>query len=344
MTDIFFLVIAAVVSGADDWKHIELFGRSQFEWLQRFGSFKNGIPSHDTLGRFFARLDPEEFSRCFIDWAQQICHLTQGEVIAIDGKRLRGSYDKSSGKAAIHMVSAFATSNNLVLGQTACAEKSNEITAIPELLNLIAIEKSVVTIDAMGCQKDIAKKVIDKKADYILAVKGNQKELFEQVEKVFQITGLDSEDTSIDAGHGRVETRKCSVIKNLEFLDDCEGWKCLKSVVKVTSEVFIKAENKHRTETRYYISSLAKPAIEMNKKIRSHWSVENNLHWMLDVCFREDSSRRRKGYSAQNFNLISKVALRLLSRGESNPNKISKKGKRATAGWNADFREKIMQI
>ena len=342
LTDMIFLVISAVICGADDWYKIELFGKSQISWLRKFVPFAKGIPSHDTLGRVFSAIDYQEFGKYFVEWGNTMSELTDGEVVAIDGKRIRGSYDTNSGLNAIHMVSAFATENRICLGQVSCQDKSNEITAIPKLLELLAIKGCTVTIDAMGCQTAIAEKIRDKGADYILAVKENQKELYEQVEKVFGITKPASVDIDLDSGHGRIETRKCTVIDDLKFLDIEDKWKGLKTVIKIESERFIKSESKTQNEIRYYISNLPANAKSMNYKIRSHWAIENNLHWNLDVVFSEDSSRKRKGDSAKNFNIISKIALTFISKEETE--KMSKNSKRFQAALDTEFREKILGI
>jgi len=336
-----FLVIAAVGSGPNDWVTIEIFGKGQLKWLRQFFPFENGIPSHDTLGRVFANLDTEKFNECFIEWVNEISNVTKGEVVALDGKRLRGSYDKYSGKSAIHMVTAYAADNQLSLGQVATDEKSNEITAIPKLLDVLSLEGCTVTIDAMGCQKTIAQNILDKKADYILGLKENQKGLLEQVENLFIITKPASEAISNTTDHGRVERRKCTIIKDLKFLDGKENWPGLRSIVKIDSERYFKNSGKSETSTRYYISSLSEKAATVNKKIRDHWAIENKLHWVLDVVFREDSSRRRKGDSASNFNIISKIALSLLEKTNMN---IPRSQKRNRAAFDPNFREKILQI
>ncbi len=343
LTDIIFLVISAVVSGADSWQSIELFGNNQQDWLRKYIVLPSGIPSHDTLGRFFSALDHQAFSHCFINWVKDLSVLTKGEVIAIDGKRLRGSYDSYSDKKAIHMVSAFATDNGLCLGQCVCGDKSNEITAIPELLEIIAIKGCTVTIDAMGCQTDIAQKIISKGAHYILAVKDNQKQLCEQVKKLLKITKPSSTDTTHNVGHGRVETRNCSVIDNLTFFDSDKQWKGLKTIIKIDTERFTKIDKKSQKETRYYISSLPPEAADINKKIRNHWAIENKLHWMLDVNFSEDASRKRMGYSASNYNIITKVALSLITKIETKKG-TSQKNKRYLAALSSEFREKVLKI
>jgi predicted transposase YbfD/YdcC len=337
-----FLVISAVISGANNWKEIELFGKSQILWLRKFVPLEKGIPSHDTLGRVFSVLDYKKFSQSFMEWIQTISSLAEGEVIAIDGKRLCGSSDKVLGIRAIHMVSAFASDNGLCLGQTTCDEKSNEITAIPELLDILSIKGCTVTIDAMGCQCKIAEKIIEKEADYILAVKDNQKELHEQIEKMFEINKPQSVDIDVDSGHGRIEIRKCEVVSNLAFFDVEKEWAGLKTVVKIESERFIQVEKRTQKEIRYYISSVAEEAKAMNQKIRKHWRIENNLHWILDVNFGEDSSSRRKGDSAKNFNLVSKIAISLLTKEISEKNSMALK--RYKAALDTDYREKVLKI
>lgn len=234
------------------------------DWLGKYVPLSTGIPSHDTLGRFFGSLDHQAFSKCFIDWVIELSSLTKGEVVALDGKRLRGSYDRFSKKEAIHMVSAFSAGNGLCLGQVCCQKKSNEITAIPELLDLIAIQGSTVTIDAMGYQTKIAEKIRAKRADYILAVKDNQKELHQQVKKMFNIARPSSTNVSNNVGHGRVETRKCSIINNLVFFDSDVEWKNLKSLVKIETKLYSKLEKTTQRETRYYISSLSGDAVKIN--------------------------------------------------------------------------------
>ena len=342
LTDMIFLVIAAVISGADEWTKIELFGKSQLPWLRKYVPLANGIPSHDTLGRVFGMLDHNELSHAFSQWTNQLADLTNDEVIAIDGKTMKGSRNREHGLKAIHMVSAFASANGICLGQVACEQKSNEITAIPELLKLIAIKGCTITIDAIGCQAKIAKQIRKGEADYILAVKENQEELHLQVQKVFEITPVDSSDEDVDKGHGRVETRKCSIINDLAFLDGKEKWVDLSSIIKIESERFIQSKNKLEKETRYYISSLKENAKTINKKIRSHWSVENNLHWMLDVNFNEDKSRKRIQNSAKNFNVFSKIALTLITNEKST--KVSNKGKIYYAGIDPAYREKVLKI
>lgn len=342
LSDMIFLVISAVISGAVDWTHIEIFGKNQINWLRKYAPFKNGIPSHDVLGSVFSSLDSAQFAECFINWISSIAKISKGEVIAIDGKKIRGSYDSNEKKSAIHMVSAFASENKLCLGQVETADKSNEITAIPKLLDLIVTNGSIITIDAMGCQKDIAEKIIDKKSDYILAVKENQKELLEQTEKMFSGNFNVQKDENVDVGHGRAEIRICHVVSDLKFFDVKDDWKGLKTIIKIESECYIKSTGKVSNETRYYISSLKPDAKKINQAIRSHWSIENNLHWTLDVVFGEDASRKRKNNSAANFTILTKIAMALIAR--ENSIKMSMRAKRYQATINPEFREKILKL
>lgn len=348
LTEMMFLVISAVVSGMNTWTEIQDFGEEKIDWLRRFFPYQHGIPWHGTLGRVFARLDSEAFGHYFIEWIDSLRGLTNGEVVAIDGKRMRGSYDKADGKSAIHMVSAYATNSHLCIGQLATAEKSNEITAIPQLLDLLTLEGATVTIDAMGCQKEISRKIMDRKADYILGVKDNQKGLLEQIEKVFNITAAASTHTQHSLGHGRMEQRTCSVISDLQFLDDYKDWPGITSFIRVEAKREMKNTGKTESSTRYYISSKKASAEVFNQQIRSHWAIENKLHWVLDVNFKEDASRKRKGDSAQNFGLISKIALTLIERHrQAGTGKISKTPRsriRTKAALNDRIREKILGI
>lgn len=343
LIEIIFLVISAVVSGCNDWETIAVFGESQLKWLRKYYPYKNGVPSHDTINRVFSAMDSKVFGSYFIKWTQEICKLSDGEIVAIDGKTIRRSYDKHSGQSAIHIVSAYAQKNRLCLGQVQTEEKSNEITAIPELLELLYLEKATVTIDAIGCQKEIVKKIVkEKKADYVIAVKNNQKSLYGQIEKLFSITNPASESVEHHSDHGRVETRKCSIIDNFTFMDDCEDWEGLRSIIKVESQRHFKSDGRTETETRFYISSHKADARQINAVIRNHWSVENNLHWMLDVVFAEDISRRRAGNSAANFNIISKIALGLIER--SPYKNKSKRQRRFKAGFDPTFRENVLNL
>ncbi len=294
LPEIFFLVISAVVSGMNTWDEISEFGNHKLGWLRGYFPYTNGSPWPSTLSRLFARLDSEQFGQYFIEWVSSLSKLTQGEVVAMDGKTMRGSSNPSDNKAALHMVSAFVSHQNICLGQLATQQKSNEITAIPQLLDMLMLEGCTVTIDAMGCQKEISSKIIEKKAAYILQVKGNQKGLLEQIDKVFRTTKPDDKDISIDLGHGRIEERKCSVITDLTFLDEYQDWPGLQSIIGIDSKRTIKKTGKQEQSNRYYISSKKAQAKVFNKDIRAHWGIENKLHWSLDVNFREDSSKKKK--------------------------------------------------
>lgn len=339
LDEILFLVISAVLSGADGWVSINTFGKRKLGWLRQYLPYENGIPSHDMLGKVFALIDPVEFNRCFARWVNSISTLTTGQVIAIDGKTLCGS--ASGDRPAFHLVSAYAAQNRLCLAQQCVAEKSNEITAIPVLLDMLAIQSCVVTIDAMGCQREIAQKILDKQADYILMVKSNQKGLKEQIEKVFTIEKPSSSNLHADMGHGRTEKRECDVIEKLNFLDERSHWPGLKSIVRIKSERTEKKTGKITTETRYYISSMKQDAAQFNAKIRLHWTVENNLHWSLDVLFNEDALLMKQGNSAINFSIINKMALALLDKEKST--KMSKPSKRLTAAIDDDYRSLVIK-
>ena len=339
MEDIIFITIAAVICGAETWNDIEQYGKSKQSWLSQYLRLPCGIPSHDTFNRFFSALDPEAFEGAFLSWIKDISALTEGEIISIDGKTIRGSRSCGS-KHAVHIVSAWASANQLSLGQVKVEEKSNEITAIPKLLNVLAIKGCIVTIDAMGCQRDIASKIIEREADYILAVKGNQGGLEENVRETVRFTHVSSEWVEEDFGHGRIESRRCSVYRDLSFIENAAMWKGLKGVVKIESSRYIKSTGKEESETRLYITSSEACAEVIGKGIRSHWGIENKLHWQLDLSFREDQSRKRDGYSAQNFSLLNRIALNLVKNEQSR--KRSVKGKRLDAGWNNDYLLKIL--
>lgn len=341
LDEILFLCISSVISGANDWTTISLFGRTKLGWLRQYFPYKNGIPSHDVLGKVFAALEPVEFNQCFTKWVNSISELTSGEVIAIDGKTICGSDDKRTGKSALHVVSAYAAGNRLCLGQEAVEEKSNEITAIPALLKLLSIKDCVVTIDAMGCQKAIADTIIDSGADYVLMVKDNQQELKEQVEKVLSISCKTNSDQQLDFGHGRIERRDCVVTDDLTFMDVKEEWPGLKSIAKITSERTDKQTGTTSTQDRYYISSLPAKAKVINKAIRNHWAIENNLHWVLDVVFKEDGALKKKGNSALNFNIIAKMAIAMIDKEKET--KKSKPNKRMLAALDDGYRTKILK-
>lgn len=339
--EILFLTISAVISNFKTYGQICLFGEEKLEWLRKFYQYENGIPSGDVLERFYARLDHEKFAGCFTSWVNEKANLSGEELINIDGKTVKGSA-KEGEHSAIHMVSAYANENRLTLAQKAVSAKSNEITAIPALLDLLTIRGCMVTMDAMGCQKEIATKIREKKADYTLQIKENQKTLLEQVQSVFNVTPTSSENIHKDFGHGRIETRECKVITDLKFIDEKSNWEGLKSVIQVTRNAIEKKTQKERTETSYYISSAKKSAEQFNKIIRGHWAIENNLHWCLDVLFQEDKSFKKAGNSAKNFNIINKMALAMVEK-EPTPKK-SKKEKMVKCALNDGFREKTLNF
>ena len=348
LLDIVVIAICGVICGADSWVDIEMFGKSKQDWLKRFLNLANGIPSHDTFGRVFSRLDPESFQSCFMDWVLTISQLTRGQVIAIDGKTAKGSHDRAHGKAPIHMVSAWASANHLVLGQTKVDDKSNEITAIPELLEVLELSGCIVTIDAMGCQKEIAQEIIDNGADYVLAVKENQGRLYGDVKDSFDCahrTGFEDVEhdyyETVGKGHGRIETRRCWSISDreqLDYIDEHKLWEGLSSMVMVASERVIGDEVS--VKARYYISSLTGNARRLLKATRTHWGIENCVHWVLDVAFDEDRSRVRKDNAPQNLAIIRKIALNLLKQEATSKGGI--KARRKLAGWDEDYLIKVL--
>jgi predicted transposase YbfD/YdcC len=341
--EILIIAILAVICGADGWSDVELFGKTKKAWLKTFLELPKGIPSHDTFGRVFAKIKPEEFQKHFIEWVRAVEILTAGQVIAVDGKKLRRSHDRQAGKAAIYMVSAWATENQLVLGQTQVAEKSNEITAIPELLRLLDISGCLVTIDAIGTQTEIIKTIVDGGGDYLLAVKENQGHLFEDIQCMFNVDvahGMKyaqyNHAKSIHKGHGRIETRECWVTDredHLSLLRNRQQWKGLKSVIRIVSER--KTGEVTELQTRYFISSLPADAKTILKAKRSHWKIENQVHWILDIAFREDESRVRQGHAAENLAVLRHVALNLLKNEKTAKGGV--RAKRLQAGWDNDY-------
>ncbi len=341
LEEILLISIAAVLSGAESWNDIAEYGEDKLEWLKTFLTLPSGIPSHDTFNRVFAALDPEEMERGFVAWVSSIAQLTAGEVVAIDGKALCGTREAGK-KTLVHMVSAWASANNLVLAQRKVDDKSNEITAIPKLLEALELAGTVVTIDAMGCQRGIASQIIEKKADYVLAVKDNQGLLAEQVRDSFLLLSSDAVSEEIDCGHGRVEQRLCSVIADLSMVEKAAEWASLQGLVRIQSERYHKATGKTEREIRYYITSLKPDAAQLNRVIRQHWGIENKLHWVLDVGFREDLDRKRAGHAAQNFSLLNRIALNLLK--QETTFKRGIKGKRLKAAWNHPYLLKLLGI
>jgi predicted transposase YbfD/YdcC len=335
LAEVLLLCLLAVLAGAETFVDIALFGDKKLEFLRRFRPFAQGTPSHDHLGDILATLDAEAFQRCFVAWVASLTGVA-AEVIAIDGKTVRRS---KGAKAAIHMVSAFAARQRLVLGQLKVAEKANEIIAIPKLLEMLAIEGAIVTIDAMGCQRAIAQKIVDKKADYVLALKGNQGLLCEDVElfaaeqkaKGFANTTI-SRDQTTDGDHGRIEIRTTTVIHDIAWLQERHDWPGLKGVVMIES--IREINDKIERETRFYVTSLVLLADQLGPIIRSHWAVENSLHWVMDMVFRDDECRVRTDHAPANFTTLKHMATNLLRRA---PSKDSLRARRKVAAWDDDF-------
>lgn len=343
LIDIMVIGICTVICGGDDYEAMEAFGKAKERWFRTFLELPSGIPSHDTFWRVFSALDPEQFQACFLSWMSAISTQTEGEIVALDGKQLRRSHDKNSGKSSIHMVSAWATSNRLVLGQVKVDEKSNEITAIPELLRRLDISGCLITIDAMGCQVDIADLIIENGGDYLFSLKGNQSNLHEDVillfddleESGFTAFAYDHSKT-IDKGHGRIEIRHCWTISDpelLRFLRGASRFRDIQTVVRVRSERRI--DGVSSIEDRHFIGSATTKASQALLASRTHWQIENALHWVLDIAFREDESRIRKGHGAQNFALLRHIALNALKRETSA--KLGIKNKRLKAGWDENY-------
>ena len=331
LIDILILTVIASICGANEYKEIIIFGKAKESFLKQFLVLKNGIPSHDTLERVISIINPAEFHQCFCNFSKALCKSTEG-LIAIDGKTSRGSYDSYKNESPIHLVNAWSTANSVVLAQYKVDEKSNEITAIPKLLKMLQVEGSIISIDAMGCQKEIASKIVEAKADYIFGLKGNQQSLEQEAINLFSHTSLASKDETLDYTGNRIETRTCSVLTNLNLLDEKENWTKLKSVIRIES--IREIGEKKSTQTRYYISSSLKSAKEFNQLIRSHWQIENNLHWQLDITFCEDASRKRKGHSAEIFSALTKTSLNILKMNTSDKQSIANKRYKASLDEN----------
>jgi predicted transposase YbfD/YdcC len=360
LIDILTITLCAVICGADDWVAVATFGETKESWLRTFLALPNGIPSHDTFGRVFRLLDPDELRRCFLEWVRAVVGeagvdgASDGlgrQVVAVDGKTLRRSHDRRSGKEALHLVSAWATASGLVVGQVATNTKSNEITAIPALLRLLALEGATITIDAMGCQTAIATQVVEQHADYVLALKDNQPTLHEYVRLAF----ADADDavgttlpladlpahTTVEKDHGRIERRRCRAIGDpvyLDFIDPEHAWPNLRSVVCIESTR--RLGEAVSTEVRHYISSLPADAALLQRVIRSHWGIENRLHWVLDLAFHEDSSRVRADHAPENLAIIRHIALNLLRRDPSR--RVGLKTSRFKAALNDTYLHSIL--
>jgi predicted transposase YbfD/YdcC len=345
--DILTIAICGVICGADDWTQIARFGEAKKVWLGTFLELPNGIPSHDTFNDVFAKMDPEVFQAGFIAWVASMVDLIPKDVVAIDGKTLRRSYDKASSKAAIHMVSAWCTSNQLILGQLKTEEKSNEITAIPRLLQLLSLKDSLVTIDAMGCQHKIAAQIVEQGADYLLGVKENQSTLYDTIHERF-IEAEDKQfmedftDCAVDDKkdrHGRFDKQRCYVSQTLKGIEGItDKWLGLTILVVIESEATEQAQT--TLERRFYISSRVESADYFLKSVRRHWEIENKLHWVLDVAYREDDSRHRLGYSAENFAVLRHISLNLIKKEKTD--KAGVKTKRLKAGWDHEYLRTVL--
>lgn len=344
------IAICAVICGAETWVDIEMYGKSKQDWLAGFLDLAKGIPSHDTFGRVFARIDPEEFQSHFLAWVRAVFEVSNGQVIAFDGKQLRRSHDHANGKDAIYMVSAWAVANGLVLGQVKVDDKSNEITAIPELLSFLELAGCIVTIDAIGTQVAIAAQIIDQQADYVLALKGNQGVIHEAVAVLFDdalsnnFSRLQHDFVqTVDGNHGRLEIRRHWITSDIGWLPQVTGkplWPGLRSIGMVRVQRRIGAQTTE--STRYYLSSLEANAATFADAVRSHWGIENSLHWVLDIAFREDECRIRKDHAPQNFAVLRHIALNLLR--QEKTAKVGVKAKRLKAAWNNNYLIKVLSI
>ncbi len=346
LSDILLILFCGAICGAESWRDFVRFGEAKLDYLRRFTPLENGIPSKSTFSRVVSLLKPEAFERCFINWVDALQE-NIADVIAIDGKTLRRSFDKSCNKSAIHRVSAFAANTRLVLGQKKVDEKSNEITAIPKLLKSLEIQGAIITIDAMGCQKEIAKTVNLGEADYVLALKANQEGLYEQVKHHFSNFFDMSRNKYVDhhkkieKNRGRIETRECLMTENIDWLKGEDKWSGLKSIIAVKSQRTI--NGKTATDYRYFISSLESNAEVAQTAIRAHWAIENSLHWVMDMVFREDESRVRLDNSAENMSVLKHAALNQLQRAKPKFKKdASIKGLRKMAGWDHSVLDRIL--
>lgn len=343
LIDILFIAVAGTIAGSDSWEDIEEFAEEREDWFKKYIELRNGIPSHDTIERTFSWIEPKYFEKAFISWAEELSQKSKGDIVAIDGKTARSTYDNQLGKSPIHIVSAWLDSNKMVLGQVKTDQKSNEITAIPLLLDMLFIKGCVVTIDAMGCQKDIAEKIIEKKADYVLALKGNQGNLHKDVVDYFDdINKSDFKDKdkflkTIDKDHGRNEIRKYYLVSDISWLEWKDDWKNLKSIGMVIREC--ESNGKKTVETRYFITSIKSNVELFAKAVRKHWGVEIT-HWYLDVVFNEDKRRVRKNNSPQNLAMLKRLALNYVRKDTTS--KKSLRRRRFKASLNCSYMEKIL--
>ena len=347
LLDILVMAMCATICGAEGWEDFAEFGKAKREWFETFLELPNGIPSPDTFRRVLQRLDPKEFEACFLRWVQSVNKIASGQIVALDGKQLRGSRDAAASLSAIHMVSAWACENRLVLGQIKVDDKSNEITALPELLRALALTGCIVTIDAMGCQTKIAEQIIDGEADYVLALKGNQGLLHEDVANYFswaERTGFQeiayTFAETLEKDHGRIEHRRCWATGDVAWLEQQAQWRGLQSIVMVEADREVIGKGR-TVERRYFISSLPAEAKPLLAAVRGHWGIENSLHWCLDVAMREDASRIRRDHAPENVAILRHIALNLLKQEKSC--KLGIKRKQLKAGWEHDYLLKVLR-
>jgi len=342
LESLLFTSICAVLSGAESWEDMEDFGSLRREWLERFVEFPHGIPSHDTFGRVFAQIDSEAFQKSFLSWVKSVSLITGGQIISIDGKTLRRSHDRTKGKEALHWVSAWAQANHLLLGQVKTEDKSNEMEAIPRLLEMLEVKGCIVTVDAMGTQKEIAEKIQDKGADYVMALKGNHELVHKEVQSFWSDPELPESEyqsyETVDKGHGRLEVRRYRISDRIDWFADKGEWKGLQSIGMVESERTL--GDQKATERRYYLSSMKADAQEFARAVRGHWSIENQLHWSLDVSFGEDQCRVRVKRAAENFALLRRMALHILK--QDTASKKSLKRKRRQAAMDPAYLEVLL--
>lgn len=348
LRDILVIAICAAIGGADGWEDVVLFGKTKEKWLKEVLSLKlvHGIASPHTFRRVFAALDAEQFQACFVKWVQAVEEVTEGQIVAIDGKTLRRSHDRRLGQDAIHMVSAWASGSGLVIGQIKVDDKSNEIPAVPELLEMLKIEGCIVTLDALHCQTQTVERILEKKADYVLPVKENQPRLLEALQGLFddpeEMRWVECDSfRTVSKGHGRIETRECWTTSDSEYLKyiaTLADWRGLQSIAMVQAVRQIGEQT--TTTRRYFISSLETNAELMLRAVRTHWGIENTVHWVLDITFREDDSRIRRGYGAENFAVLRHIVLNLLKR--ENSAKRSLRAKRKKAAWDDEYLLKVL--
>lgn len=347
LVDVLVIAVCATICAAETWEEIEEFGGAKESWFKKFLALPNGIPSHDTFRRVFLRLNPQKFQEAFLSWVRSVAQLTDGEIVSIDGKQARGARSRD-GKEGLRIVSAWAGEQRLVLGQLKTEDKSNEITVIPLLLELLELRGCIVTIDAMGCQRAIAAQIISQGADYVLSLKGNQGRLHEEVEEYFAwASETNFKDlaydtyTTLEKDHGRIEERRCWVTEDTDWFTEKAEWAGLRSFIMVEAQREVLG-HRPTLERRYFICSLAADAKEALRAVRGHWQVENSLHWVLDVAFREDACRTRTGHAPENLATLRHIAVNLLKQERSC--KLGIKSKRLKAGWDEGYMLKVLNI